>query len=588
MPSSSSTAILKSSTENEKEELLGDYHSEENTNEIIQVTNSPANSKKQSNIAKLTSGSTLEEMIRLRNLKTSQNITESVPVPSSEHVAEIVGRQGCKIKALRAKTNTYIKTPIRGEQPQFVITGRKEDVITAKREIQLAADHFSQIRARRGGSSGAHTPVQGQLISSPCNTRQGTPTPPINTPSKSSNSVSSSSSSSISLSPPIVHKITTVLQEISSSISPKLNDDSVDNTESTTLIRQQNEQVVQLQPGQIITKVSVPYQVVGLVVGPRGTTIKRIQQNTNTYIVTPSRDSQPVFAIQGLPDNVAQAKIEIENYIQLRTNNNTTPTPPGQHQLSNGYSSSSSSSSSSTSDPTSYFNNNNNSNQVNSVGLSSFQNNDYEFFNNGLDIMDELKLTKKSENLLQESSIWSSPISTTFAQSEDCLVNSIQQNLNPNLNSINGIRSSLSSASSTSSSASSSFSLAKNDTTFQFFNNQTESLNGLINGIESMNIMSGYGSNNTKSINDPFLSTLNENSGYSASSSLSSSSSSNDNTHSIFQQHENLFNNHNNCNSNTHLISQEAFNQDFNHLYPETGAASFLTNFQQQQQPQYF
>lgn len=30
---------------------------------------------------------------------------------------------GCKIKALRAKTNTYIKTPVRGEEPVFVVTG---------------------------------------------------------------------------------------------------------------------------------------------------------------------------------------------------------------------------------------------------------------------------------------------------------------------------------------------------------------------------------------------------------------------------------------------------------------------------------
>jgi hypothetical protein len=29
---------------------------------------------------------------------------------------------------------------------------------------------------------------------------------------------------------------------------------------------------------------------VGLVVGPKGATIKRIQQQTHTYIVTPSRD----------------------------------------------------------------------------------------------------------------------------------------------------------------------------------------------------------------------------------------------------------------------------------------------------------
>jgi hypothetical protein len=99
--------------------------------------------------------------------KKSQNMTECVPVPSSEHVAEIVGRQGklnklnlkksqfqifffslgCKIKALRTKTNTYIKTPVRGDQPLFIITGRREDVYIAKKEILSAAEHFSQIRA---------------------------------------------------------------------------------------------------------------------------------------------------------------------------------------------------------------------------------------------------------------------------------------------------------------------------------------------------------------------------------------------------------------------------------------------------------
>ena len=33
--------------------------------------------------------------------------SKTITVPSSEHVAEIVGKQGCKIKALRSKTNTY-------------------------------------------------------------------------------------------------------------------------------------------------------------------------------------------------------------------------------------------------------------------------------------------------------------------------------------------------------------------------------------------------------------------------------------------------------------------------------------------------
>lgn len=173
----------------------------------------------------------------IRN-KKSMNMTECVPVPSSEHVAEIVGRQGCKIKALRAKTNTYIKTPVRGEDPVFVVTGRKEDVALAKREIISAAEHFSQIRAQRKNNS-------------------------LN---------------SLAPGPP----------------SP------------TT-------------PGQTTIHVRVPYRVVGLVVGPKGATIKRIQQATNTYIVTPSRDKEPVFEVTGMPDNVESARKEINNHITTRT-----------------------------------------------------------------------------------------------------------------------------------------------------------------------------------------------------------------------------------------------------------------------------
>jgi hypothetical protein len=170
--------------------------------------------------------------------KKSQNTTECVPVPSSEHVAEIVGRQGCKIKALRAKTNTYIKTPVRGEEPVFVVTGRKEDVNAAKREILSAAEHFSQIRAQRKSN------LNGSI---------GGPVPNANV------------------------------------------------------------------PGQTTIQVRVPYRVVGLVVGPKGATIKRIQQQTNTYIITPSRDKEPVFEVTGLPDNVETARKEIEAHIAIRT-----------------------------------------------------------------------------------------------------------------------------------------------------------------------------------------------------------------------------------------------------------------------------
>jgi len=51
--------------------------------------------------------------------------------------------------------------------------------------------------------------------------------------------------------------------------------------------------------GTITLQVRVPYRVVGLVVGPKGATIKRIQQQTHTYIVTPSRDKEPVFEVTG-------------------------------------------------------------------------------------------------------------------------------------------------------------------------------------------------------------------------------------------------------------------------------------------------
>ncbi|KYM92334.1 RNA-binding protein MEX3A, partial [Atta colombica] len=148
-------------------------------------------------------------------------------------------RPGCKIKALRAKTNTYIKTPVRGEEPVFVVTGRKEDVARAKREILSAAEHFSQIRASRKSSLGA-------LLGAP-------PGPPATV------------------------------------------------------------------PGHITIQVRVPYRVVGLVVGPKGATIKRIQHQTHTYIVTPSRDKEPVFEVTGLPESVEAARREIQAHITLRT-----------------------------------------------------------------------------------------------------------------------------------------------------------------------------------------------------------------------------------------------------------------------------
>ena len=88
---------------------------------------------------------TMEELRVYR----AQNSTECVPVPTCDHVGEIVGKQGSKIKALRAKTNTYIKTPVPGEEPVFIVTGLKENVLSAKQEILSAAAHFTQLRANK-------------------------------------------------------------------------------------------------------------------------------------------------------------------------------------------------------------------------------------------------------------------------------------------------------------------------------------------------------------------------------------------------------------------------------------------------------
>ncbi|XP_075151875.1 uncharacterized protein LOC142225903 [Haematobia irritans] len=196
--------------------------------------------------------------------KKSQNMTECVPVPSSEHVAEIVGRQGCKIKALRAKTNTYIKTPVRNEEPVFVVTGRKEDVSRAKLEILSAAEHFTVIRATRriNESVGVASPTLGgkqQIIGQ--------------------------------------HKM-----------------------HGTSSVQ---------TPGQVTVQVRVPYRLVGLVVGTKGNTIKHIQHETQTYIVTPSRDKEPIFEVTGMADNVELARRHIEIHIATRlgsTKNNSVAT----------------------------------------------------------------------------------------------------------------------------------------------------------------------------------------------------------------------------------------------------------------------
>ena len=67
---------------------------------------------------------------------------------------------GYKIKELRTQTNTYIKTPVRGEEPVFVITGQPDGVDAAERKIRQDADHFTEIRAVRRRGSQTPTSLQ--------------------------------------------------------------------------------------------------------------------------------------------------------------------------------------------------------------------------------------------------------------------------------------------------------------------------------------------------------------------------------------------------------------------------------------------
>ena len=156
---------------------------------------------------------------------------------------------GNKIKALRDRTNTYIKTPVRGEEPVFVVTGRKEDVAIAKREILTLADHFGQCRLAKSNSSRRRS------------------IPPVDRSS----------------SPPRLLA--------SKGCDPHQ---------------------------QVTVGVRVPADVVGLVIGPKGVTVTRIQQDMDTYIVTPARNKDPVFEISGSQEKVKRAIISIEECVQRK------------------------------------------------------------------------------------------------------------------------------------------------------------------------------------------------------------------------------------------------------------------------------
>jgi RNA-binding protein MEX3 len=74
---------------------------------------------------------------------------------------------------------------------------------------------------------------------------------------------------------------------------------------------------------EITISFEIPLRLVGLIVGTRGSTIKQFMQISNTLIQSPALNGDPVFHVTGNPTNVKRAKELIENYIKLRTENDT-------------------------------------------------------------------------------------------------------------------------------------------------------------------------------------------------------------------------------------------------------------------------
>jgi len=73
-------------------------------------------------------------------------LESEVPVPSSDHVAEIVGKRGCKILFLMDATKVKIVTPRRDEQPIFKVSGDQFAVDAACKLIVEAAEQISKIQ----------------------------------------------------------------------------------------------------------------------------------------------------------------------------------------------------------------------------------------------------------------------------------------------------------------------------------------------------------------------------------------------------------------------------------------------------------
>lgn len=76
-------------------------------------------------------------------------IKESCFVASNEHAAEVIGRNGWKIKSIAFNSGASIECPTPTEAPIFHISGYKNNVTKAKKLIIMWADNFDRMRDRK-------------------------------------------------------------------------------------------------------------------------------------------------------------------------------------------------------------------------------------------------------------------------------------------------------------------------------------------------------------------------------------------------------------------------------------------------------
>jgi len=227
-------------------------------------------------------------------------VTEVVHVPTSEHVAQIVGKAGSKIKALRAKTNTCIKTPLRGDQPVFTITGNPEDVRLARMAIEHASQHFTNLMTSRSNSCAPGevtilVPVPQQYvgvvvgrggtvimkIKDQTNTRINTPKDGVNS---TAFEVTGSPMNVLAAKEAIVEKVRQAFQLRNSSIfDPNLNRQRLINTNPNTKAIQmpQNCMNPYLQ-AQSPMQYQMPYNIP---IGSQSTVIKNKSDNSKSLLV---------------------------------------------------------------------------------------------------------------------------------------------------------------------------------------------------------------------------------------------------------------------------------------------------------------